>query len=217
MCLLTLLGTPQHTSLPNWRFTCSTMWATGYRLTVGDQHLLWFLCAPRPPPHRPAHIPTPTFPDLNLISLDLTDCRCHGLLHSFPMVSLLSSPSMRLLHTLSMMPVEVSTKLWPQVGEVPDDLSAVHRMYQFLKQHIMKTSGDITPSILNLRVQWRWVVSFVLLLLYLRGRGHHYLLGKRLGGPRNRFGIALPSRLCLLSFGDLKKDVKAILETLWIK
>jgi hypothetical protein len=45
-----------------------------------------------------------------------------------------------------------------------------------------------------------------------RGRGHRYLLEKRLGGPRNCFGVALPNRLGFLSFGDLKKEIKAILE-----
>jgi hypothetical protein len=138
-----------------------------------------------------------------------TVLHCHGLLHSFPVVSLSSVVSQYafityFIHDACGGNVQVSTSYWPQVGEAPDDLSAVHRMYPFLKQHIMKKCGDITASILKLNAKWRWVVSFLLLLLYPRGGGQRYLLEKGLAGSRDCFGVALSIRLGFLSFGDLK-------------
>jgi hypothetical protein len=49
-------------------------------------------------------------------------------------------------------------------------------------------SGGIIPRIPYLGTRWRWVVSFMLRLLYPRGKSPLYPLDRRLGGPRRRSG-----------------------------
>jgi hypothetical protein len=46
----------------------------------------------------------------------------------------------------------------------------------------------IDPRFLNLGTSWRWVVSFMLRLLYPRRKGLRYPLDRRLGGPQSRSG-----------------------------
>jgi hypothetical protein len=43
-----------------------------------------------------------------------------------------------------------------------------------------------SSTIFDLGTKWRWVVSFVLLLLYPSGSSPRYPLDRRLGGPQNR-------------------------------
>jgi hypothetical protein len=47
-------------------------------------------------------------------------------------------------------------------------------------------SGGIVTLILNLRITWRWVVSFTPLSLYLQGKTPLYSLDRRLDGPQSR-------------------------------
>jgi hypothetical protein len=49
-------------------------------------------------------------------------------------------------------------------------------------------NGDIPPRILDLGTRWRRVVSFTPRPLYPQRRSTCYLLDRRLGGPRRRFG-----------------------------
>jgi hypothetical protein len=49
-------------------------------------------------------------------------------------------------------------------------------------------NGGIAPHILNLGTRWRWVVSFMLSSLYLRGKSRRLLLKRRLGGPQRPSG-----------------------------
>jgi len=44
----------------------------------------------------------------------------------------------------------------------------------------------IAPRILDLGTKRRWVVSFTLRSLYIRGKSPRYPLDRRLGGPQNR-------------------------------
>jgi hypothetical protein len=45
-------------------------------------------------------------------------------------------------------------------------------------------NGCINPHFLDLCTNWRWAVSFTLLLLYPRKKRPRYPLDRRLGGPR---------------------------------
>jgi hypothetical protein len=47
-------------------------------------------------------------------------------------------------------------------------------------------SGGITPRILDLGTRWRWVVSFMLLLLYSQAKSPWYPMDRRLGGTQSR-------------------------------
>jgi hypothetical protein len=58
--------------------------------------------------------------------------------------------------------------------------------FSLTQHHAIKAywgSGGIAPHILDLRTRWRWVVSFMLRLLYPQGMGPWYPLHRRLGGP----------------------------------
>jgi hypothetical protein len=48
-------------------------------------------------------------------------------------------------------------------------------------------SALLAPTILNLGVRLRWVVSFTLRPVYLQ-RSFRYPVGRRLGGPQSQFG-----------------------------
>jgi hypothetical protein len=48
-------------------------------------------------------------------------------------------------------------------------------------------NGGIASHILNLGTKWRWVVSFMPQLLYLRDNRHRYPMDRRLGGPQSWF------------------------------
>jgi hypothetical protein len=45
-----------------------------------------------------------------------------------------------------------------------------------------------SSTILNIGTRWRGVVSFMPLLLYLKGMSLHYPLDRRLGGPQSQSG-----------------------------
>jgi len=49
-------------------------------------------------------------------------------------------------------------------------------------------SGGIAPSILNLSIRLRWVVSFTPWSLYPRGKSPRYRLVRGLGGSKSRSG-----------------------------
>jgi hypothetical protein len=49
-------------------------------------------------------------------------------------------------------------------------------------------SGCIDPYFLDLRISWRWVVSFTTWPLYSRGKNPRYSLDRRLGGPQSQSG-----------------------------
>jgi hypothetical protein len=46
-----------------------------------------------------------------------------------------------------------------------------------------------SSTIFDVSTRWRWVVSFVPLLLHLRGNSPRYPLDRRLVGPQNRSGL----------------------------
>jgi hypothetical protein len=49
-------------------------------------------------------------------------------------------------------------------------------------------SWGTAPSILDLGIRWRLIVSFTLQPLYPQGKSPWYPLGRRLGGPQSRSG-----------------------------
>jgi len=49
-------------------------------------------------------------------------------------------------------------------------------------------SGGIEPSILDLSIRWRCVVSFTPQPLYSQGKSPWYPLERRLGGPQSQSG-----------------------------
>jgi hypothetical protein len=63
----------------------------------------------------------------------------------------------------------------------------VHLAHALTKHHIMKAywgNEGIAPRILDLSIEWRWVVIFTRRPLYTQGSNHWYPLDTRMGGPQ---------------------------------
>jgi hypothetical protein len=68
----------------------------------------------------------------------------------------------------------------------------------------------MVAHILSISTRWRWVVSFMLQLLYSQGKILWYLLDRQLGGPQSWSGCKSEEKNLITPSGNLNLVVQPI-------